>query len=400
MGNTESVQACKNSIEQDHLLLDQGVTLSSSFTPVSRFDFPLSPTEEAEEVEGNAEGALKLGGTTRMTGMVERFKETSESCFRFPLSPRTETEEVERRPESGLKLEGMPEGSNNNAEMSEGRILKASTEVPNFTLTERVRFEGVSNGWVLPLCGKPNLLKMFQKSPTLLPEYIRKALISKPGEQILIFIANGVPMAQQVGSFTNGSLNKSLKKVTEACVGIDELAREAVASLTEKEQSRISFVTWEELLVQEELYDEWYQFIMNNQECRQVIKDTALAIAKYRVDSFTKKGLKCMRFFDETGNLRTESGKVMRRYLWTQESIAREIVTLIWGFRVKPELNRESVFCAKDYFFSSILYMTPNSTGMDLISGGADQCRKIMEVQNLRNDLPPRGALHYYDLTM
>merc|ERR1719210_2621561 len=176
-------------------------------------------------------------------------------------------------------------------------------------------------------------------------------------------------MAKQIGSFTNGTLTKSLRKVTKACVGIDELAREAVASLTEKEQSRISFVTWEDLM-QQELYEEWYQFIMNNQECRQVIKDTALAIAKYRVDSFTKKGLRCTRFFDETGNLLRESNKVMRRYLWTQESIAREITTLIWGFRVKPEFDRVSVSCAKDHFFNSLLYMTPNSTGMDLISGG------------------------------
>eukprot|EP00493_Phyllostaurus_siculus_P027292 UN27639 len=134
-----------------------------------------------------------------MIGMAEGSKNT-ESCFKFPISPRTEAVEAERRPESGLKLEGMPEGSNDNTEMSEGHILKASTEVPMFTLTERVRFEGVSNGWVLPLCGKPNLLKMFQKSPTLLPEYIRKALRSKPGEQFLIFIANGLPMAKQIGS--------------------------------------------------------------------------------------------------------------------------------------------------------------------------------------------------------
>jgi len=196
-----------------------------------------------------------------------------------------------------------------------------------------------------------------------------------------------------------GRLTKSLKEVTKACVGLDELAREAVASLTEQEQDRILFVTWEDLL-QEELYEEWYQFLMNNEDCRQVIKDTALAITKYRVDSFAKKGLSCVRFFDENGILLTGSEKVMRRFLWTQESIAREITTLIWGFRVKPEFDRVSVSCAKDHFFNSLLYMTPNSTGMDLISGGANQCRKILEVQNLREDLPPRAALHYYDLTM
>jgi len=321
-----------------------------------------------------------------------KFSPVSESRFSFPLSPKVEKVEVERKPKGGLKREGMPEGSNNSTEMLESHKLKASTEVASFTLAERVRFEGVSDGWVLPLCGKPNLLKMFQKSPTLLPEYIRKALASKPGEKFLIFIANGVPMAQQIGSFAGKNLTRSLKQVAKACVGLEELAREAVASLTQKEQDRISFVTWEELLVREELYEQWYQLIMNNQECRQVIKDTALAIAKYRVDTFTKKGLRCVRFFDETGNLLTESQKVMRRYLWTQESIAREITTLIWGFHVKPEFDQESVF-------RSTLYMTPNSTGMDLISGGADQCRNIIEAQNLC-DLPPRGALHYYDLTM
>lgn len=48
---------------------------------------------------------------------------------------------------------------------------------------------------------------------------------------------------------------------------------------------------------------------MNNEETRQIIKETALGITKYRVDCFAKKGLKCAKFFDEAGNLRTDLQK-------------------------------------------------------------------------------------------
>jgi len=260
----------------------------------------------------------------------------------------------------------------------------------SFTLKERVRFEGTPNGWILPLCGKPSLLKQFKAVPTLLPSYIRQALASKPDENFLIFIANGLPMAQQIGSF-QGRLNKSLRQCNKACVGLEELAREAVASLTQDERDRIDFISWVDILEREQAYAGWYQLIMNDEECRNVIKETALAIIKYRVDSFSKKGLKCTKFFDENGILLVKSQKTMKRYFWTQESIAREMTTLIWGFHCDFE--------EKSSYFNSLLYMTPNSTGMDLISGGANEIRNILEARN-HQDLPPKPALHYFDLDL
>jgi len=171
----------------------------------------------------------------------------------------------------------------------------------------------------------------------------------------------------------------------------EKLAREAVANLTQDEQARIDFMSWDDILQREQQYEEWYQFIMNDEECRDVIKETALAIARYRVDSFKKKGLKCVRFFDENGDLRVDSQKIMKRYFWTQESIAREMTTLIWGFHCD--------FDDKSSFFNSLLYMTPNSTGMDLISGGANEIRNVLESRN-HQGLPPKPALHYLDLDL
>jgi len=270
--------------------------------------------------------------------------------------------------------------------------ISASKPTFSFSLDERVRFEGTANGWVLPLCGKPGLVKQFLAVPSLLKNYIRYALASKPNDNFVIFIADGLPMAQQIGSFQQGSLNKTLKKVTKACVELDRLAREAVASMSAEEQKRLKFVSWTEMLLNDSRYEEWYQFIMNNEETRQIIKETALGITKYRVDCFAKKGLKCAKFFDEAGNLRTDLQKTMKRYLWTQESIAREMTTLIWGFFLNDS--------DETLFYNSLFYMTPNSTGMDLISGGADRIRKVLESKKLREDLPKKAALHYLDLTI
>lgn len=232
-------------------------------------------------------------------------------------------------------------------------------------------------------------MKQFQAVPSLLPAYIHRALASKPNENFLIFIANGLPMAKQIGSF-KGRLNQSLRQCNQACVGLEKLAREAVAGLTEDEQNRIDFISWDDILQREQAYEGWYQLIMTDEDCRKVIEETALAIARYRVESFKKKGLKCVRFFDQNGDLLENSQKVMKRYFWTQESIAREMTTLIWGFHCDFE--------DKSSYFNSLLYMTPNSTGMDLISGGANEVRNILERKN--QELPPKPALHYFDLEL
>jgi len=283
--------------------------------------------------------------------------------------------------------------------LSEKGATQMHQHSPLFFLKQRVRYDICTNGWVLPICGKPSLLKMFQANPTLLPAYFQTVLDSKPGDDFAIFIANGLPMAQQIGTFVSHSLARTQREVAEACVGLERLCREAVLSLSEKNQRRIQVIIWwDDLTLGDARYEKWYQFIMGNEETRDIIKNTALDIIRYRVDSFSKKGLKCKRFFDEAGELLVKES-IQKRFLWTQESIAREICTLIWGFRFTRVYDYGGFKAERRFQLNSVIYLTPNSTGMDLISGAAWAIRNLIEKKQLRNDLPDQARLHYIDLS-
>lgn len=80
-------------------------------------------------------------------------------------------------------------------------------------------------------------------------------------------------------------------------------------------------------------------------------------------------------------------------FFWTEESIAREITTLIWGFNAQKKGEAVNNF-------RGLVYMTPNSTGMDLISGGAFEILKLMKAENMLADLPAQSKLTYTELKM
>jgi len=261
-----------------------------------------------------------------------------------------------------------------------------------FTLKTRVKFEGETAGIVIPLCSKPSFLKMLQTIPTLLTAQIKRVLDAHKGEKVLIFVANGVPMAQQIGSFTKAkTLKGTLRKVNETCVGIMKLAKEVVSTLNQEDQDRISYTTWEDLLENQEKYESWYKWIMENEKTRAIVADVAKGICNYRLSSFKKKGIKCASILDEEGNV-CDTKKAKRRFAWCEESCGREIVALIWGFYVLQGQEHT--------FFKGTVYLTPNSTGMDIISGGAHKVLKLMTSENMRSDLPKQAALFYTDLTV
>jgi len=313
-------------------------------------------------------------------GYPRRFRERK-SNKTLPLSKKVTTKHI------------LPEKSG--AEMTQDSPLR-----PSFSLKHRVRYDICTIGWVLPICGKPSLLKMLQANPTLLNAYFQAALDSHPGDDFAVFIANGRPMAQQIGAFVNrGSLARTQREVAEACIGLEKLCREAIVSLSEADQRRIQvIIRWEDLTLGDARYEKWYQFIMSNEETRDIIKKAALDIIQYRVDSFTKKGLKCKKFFDEAGELLVKES-IQKRFLWTQESIAREICTLNWGFHFTHMYDYGGCKAERKFHLNSVIYLTPNSTGMDLISGAAWAIRNLIEMKQLRNDLPKQARLHYMDLS-
>ena len=182
------------------------------------------------------------------TGTFELSGERSDSMRQDLLKKLAKETQMDTLPPVQLSEENevVDEDTLPPAALSEEDETVQEETVPSFTLKERVRFEGVKDGWTLPLCGKPALVKLFHSRPALLPSFVNKALEEKTGK-LLIFIADGEPMAQQIGSFVSASLNNTRKQVHAACEELERLARAVVADLSPEDQSRIEFVRWNDL---------------------------------------------------------------------------------------------------------------------------------------------------------
>lgn len=259
----------------------------------------------------------------------------------------------------------------------------------HFTLEAETHFPGDMDYSVVALCSKKKTIATLEAFPEILEHLIDRA-IEASGKPCLVFIADGKHMAQQDMATSKNTMKRSMRYVA----GYADKVESHVNAIVEQMENRdlIHVARWTQILAEDERHAKVLKVLRNNEETVNAVLDAVKCLARRRVTQFylnpKNAGKKCSSLLDEDGNV---APKKKTRHAGLCESVSQEVATILLGFK------------CNDHHYTTMRYMTEDSSGMDIISGCAAKILEIVhnsespDLKSLQDQLPVQMPAFKYE---